>query len=191
MFGNTNPYSSFSSVNSPLDHFPLNDNFRNLKYEKAILVQKGSQNKHFLSGSRFSHRPAEWGQRVCDQKSCYQQSLKCAASLGVQTPAGTCHPVISSAPLCFSGSHPPVMTLPSLFRTLIWTRSWRCGSLASWRRWCMTPSSWHRKGRQPQTSSGESSDGTPFRTRLLVSRCQIKESVKYFWCHYKGKIVEQ
>lgn len=158
--------------------------------KQFYLVQKGSQNKHFLCGFRFSHWPAEWGQRVCDQKSCYQQSLKCAASLGVQTPAGT-RPVISSAPLCFSVSLPPIMTLPSLLRTLSWTRSWRCGSLVSWRRWCMTLSSWHRKGRQLQTSSGGSSDGTVFRTHLLVSRCQIKESWKYFWWHCKGKNVGQ
>lgn len=41
------------------------------------------------SGSRFSYRPEKWGQRVCYQKSCNQQSPERAASLGVQTLAGT------------------------------------------------------------------------------------------------------
>lgn len=42
--------------------------------------------------SRFSHRPAEWRQRVCHQKSRHQQSPECAASLGLQTLAGTLQP---------------------------------------------------------------------------------------------------
>lgn len=40
-------------------------------------------------GSRISYRPEKWGQRVHHQKSSHQQSLKCAASLGDQTLAGT------------------------------------------------------------------------------------------------------
>lgn len=42
-------------------------------------------------GSRFSHRPEEWRQRVCHQKSCHEQSPECAASLGLQTLAGIVH----------------------------------------------------------------------------------------------------
>lgn len=42
-------------------------------------------------GSRFSYRPEEWGQRVCYQKSCHEQSLECAASLGLQTLTGIVH----------------------------------------------------------------------------------------------------
>lgn len=42
-------------------------------------------------GPRFSYRPEEWGQGVCYQKSCHQQSPECAAPLGLQTLAGTPH----------------------------------------------------------------------------------------------------
>lgn len=42
--------------------------------------------------SRFSNRPAERRQRICHPKSRNQQSPECAASLGLQTLAGTLQP---------------------------------------------------------------------------------------------------
>ena len=42
-------------------------------------------------GPRFSYGPEERGQRVCHQKSRHKPSPECAASLGLQTLAGTPH----------------------------------------------------------------------------------------------------
>lgn len=64
-----------------------------LQVKVIVLSGVGSQfDCNFIKpGSRFSYRPEEWGQRVCYQKSCHEQSLERAASLGVQTLAGTDH----------------------------------------------------------------------------------------------------